>query len=363
MKKEVFIFACVSLLILAYVFSNDLRKSTKAPQMTLQDPFEKLLGVQTDDWNYLQTEQDKSSLEFYKLLYEKNKQVQFNSDPFFKIPKVVHCIWLGPRPFPSKSVENIRTWMAHHPDWTFMFWTDRKRPVPCHGMQVRHLDDFNFDFLEKEFQLSRNWGERADILCFEILYQEGGLYIDHDTSCVRPFHGLHTGYDFYAGLEMPHEEIDGNALTVGISIVGSKPHHPVIRKVIETVSKRWDEVTERLSSSDPLARSRLVGHRTYVAMTYASQSHLDLAGNTDIIFPASYFYPKHSLPAFYACHSGTSGYVGETSSERYVSKSLRALREIDLKTLKIEIVSLITLIGCFIFYINTKRYMKKYLKG
>ena len=41
--------------------------------------------------------------------------------------------------------------MAHHPDWTFVFWTDRKRPAPCKGMEVRLFEDFNFEFLKEKY--------------------------------------------------------------------------------------------------------------------------------------------------------------------------------------------------------------------
>ena len=207
-----------------YVFSHGIKRNKKEhnPQVSFEDAFEKLQGSETDSWYYIQTERDHQDLERYKELYNKNYHHQFNFNPGFKIPKTVHLIWLGPKPFPSECVENIRTWVAHHPDWVFNFWTDRKRFPPCNGMKVHLLGDFNFEFLKEQFEESENWEEKAAIWCYEILYQKGGLYIDHNVTCIRPFHALHTGYDFYTGLEMPHEEIDSLALTIGTAIFGAK---------------------------------------------------------------------------------------------------------------------------------------------
>jgi len=329
-------------------------------QLTLQDSFEKLQGDGTEDWNYIQTKRDYQALQHYSELYKKNFKHQFNSSPIFKIPKNVHLIWLGPKPFPSESVENIRTWMAHHPDWTFIFWTDRKRPAPCNGMKVRQLDSFHFEYLKERFEESNNWGEKSDMLRYEILNQEGGLYIDHDVSCLRPFHALHTGYDFYAGLEMPHEEIDSFALTVGISLIGTKPRHPVLRKAIQLVLDRWDDVTKRFSTSDPLVQARRVTYRTLVAMTYAFEEGIGHPGNTDIIFPASYFYPKGSATGFYAIHQYATTWhnLRETAPERFFRNMLRHIRDRDSKIVKVELLTLFAMIGCFILYCLINREIK-----
>ncbi|MCB1074586.1 MAG: hypothetical protein KDK59_03540 [Simkania sp.] len=363
MKKELLIFLFICPLVFVYVFSSQAKKSRAmgAPKVTMQDSFEQLLGKNSVDWNYIQTRQDVQDLDFYKTIYKKNINYQYDSSPIFRIPKIVHLIWLGPRSFPIESVENIRTWQAHHPDWTFCFWTDRKRMPPCNNMKVIYIKDFEFKFLQAEYEESRNWGEKSDILRYEILYQKGGVYIDHDANCLRPFHGLHTGYDFYACLEMPHEEIDSLALTAGIGIIGAKPYHPVIRGAIQMISDRWKPITERFKGTDPLVQARLVSYRTYIALTLALRKNLNLPGNRDIIFPACYFYPKHGLPGFYSQHfyGTTWNNLGETPVEQQLMLKLRHLRNRDAKIIRVEIISLIAIVGCFILYFLMNQAMKK----
>ena len=363
MKKETLLLVFVCLLVVFYVFSQRIKYSNieKGADVTLADSFEKLEGSDTPHWNYIQTERDYRDLERYKTLYKKNYKHQFNSSPAFRIPKTIHLIWIGPKSFPLSSVTNIRTWIAHHPDWTFNFWTDRPRLAPCHGMRVRQLDNFTFEFLREKFEESNNWGEKADIWRYEILYQEGGLYIDHDASCIRPFHALHTGYDFYAGLEAPHEEIDSLALTAGIGVIGTKAKHPVLMNTIASVLNRWDEVTEKFFTSDPLVQARRVTHRTLVPMTYAFEEGLNQHGNIDIVFPACYFYPKGALPAFYSRHlyGTTWNNLGKSTSEQILEKMIRRLRSREGKILWIEAITLFAMIVCFIVCFLINREFKK----
>lgn len=333
----------------------------QVPMVTMHDSFEKLLGAETDDWNYVQTKRDFQDLEFYKKIYKKNCNYQYDSSPIFRIPKTVHIIWLGPRSFPRESVENMRSWMAHHPDWTFHFWTDRVRIPPCKNMKICFVQDFEFKFLKWHFGQSRNWAEKADILRYEILYQKGGIYIDHDVTCFRPFHGLHTGYDFYAGLEIPHEELDGFALTTGNAIMGAKPYHPILRETIQMVLNRWEPMSKKFSGSDPLAQARLVSYRTYIALTLGLRKNLNLPGNRDIIFPACYFYPKHGLPGFYSEHlyGTTWNNLSESPTEHNLMQKFRSLRKRDSKIIRVEIMCLIALIGCFILYFLINQALKR----
>lgn|SRR3990167_495668 len=366
MKKELIILLFIVPLVFFYVFFDAFHKTvaSKDPGITLQDDFEKLLGSNTDCWEYIQTVKDKKDIEFYKEIYNKNYSNQFNHSPTFKIPKIVHIIWLGPRPFPQESVENLRTWMAYHPDWSYKFWTDRKRLPPCTGVQVHYVEDFPFKFLKDKFNESQNWGEKSDILRYEILYKEGGVYIDHDANCLRPFHGLHRGYDFYACLEMPHEKLEEMAVTAGIGIVGSKPGHPIIRDAMQTILDRWDEVTKKFSANDPLIQAQRVTYRTYIALTYALQKNLNSPDRSDIVFPASYFYPKYGLKGFYSEHlyGTTWNNLNVSKKNKYLLDMAEFIRKRDNKILRVEFINLFALLGCFIFYFLINKRLNNYRK-
>lgn len=324
MKKEwILLLLLVPLSFLLFFLPT---KEERQKKITINDTFRTLLGSQTQYWNYMSEEGMFNDIELFEAVYEKNKRIQFEAGQDFKIPKVIHFIWLGPKNFPRESIENVRSWAAYHPDWTIKFWTDRQRIAPVPQMEVHHVEDFPFLQLKKEFHEAKNWAEKSDILRYEILYQEGGVYVDHDAGCLKAFHNLHRGYDFYACLELPHPAFDDHVITAGIGIIGARPAHPILERSIQLVHHRWTKVTEKFRMDDPDTRKDRVIHRTYMALTYALKKNLDLPGNTDIVFPASYFYGKGNLPTLYSTHGYGSSWHEGTQTPEWLAKRIDALR-------------------------------------
>jgi hypothetical protein len=362
-KKELVLFLLICPLVFFYVFSSQIRKPKVKvhAHLTFEDSFEKLQGIDTEDWNYIQTRKDFSELERYEELYEKNKQCQFTAQPLLKIPKTIHLVWLGPNPFPRKQIENIRSWIAYHPDWSVNFWTDRRRPPPCKGITVRLVQEFEFDFLKEQFESSRNSAEKADILRYEVLYKEGGLFIDYNIRCLRPFHKLHSGYDLFVCLEMPHEGVDGRSVTAGNALLGAKKHHPVVKDVITKITEHWNDLGEKHSGTVPFTQAQKTLTRTFIALSDAMNENLNRYGNTDIVFPACYFFPKHGMTGFYAEYFHGTTIRGKIpfQMEQYFAETLIELRKRDTKILKVELLSLIALLGCFGLYFLINKQLKE----
>ncbi len=285
-----------------------------------QDEFDHLMGMHTKHGENLSQPQEKALLASLKALYKERKDLQLLEYATPKIPKTVHFIWLGPRHFPASSVENVRTWMAQNPDWTFKFWTDRPRPAPCKGMEEIVITSYPFPYLGKYYALSENWGEKSDILRFEILYQEGGVYVDHDANCLRPFSGMHGAYDFYCGLEAPHPEVAGLNITAGNGVIGSRSQHPMVKKVIDLIASRWESVGAKYPGKDTYSATQVVMERTYLPLTLAIQTDLNQEGNTDIVLPAAYFFAKPGIFPLYSKHFFANSWADENSkAEKFES--------------------------------------------
>ena len=315
-------FAIASLVVCLFFFSS----------VHADDEFDLLMGKKTHHWSHLNNSDDERMLVRFKEIYELGKQLQFLKTDDIKIPKVVHFIWLGPRQYPPSSVENIRTWMAHNPDWIFKFWTDREREAPCKGMETIVFQEYPFSSLRACYETSENWGEKSDCLRFEILYNEGGVYADHDANCMRSFDGLHRAYDLYCGLEMPHLPTAGYTITIGNGVLGSRSNHPVIKQVIETIASRWKELEKKYEERDAFSRAEIVMQRTYIALTLAMK---DLAGKSptkDIILPAAYFFAKQGVKPIYSKHFFANSWAGGRNEEAAFEKRVKgALQKIEQK--------------------------------
>ncbi len=165
-----------------------------------------------------------------KYLYDSFIQhidTRYQEEP--RIPKIIHFIWVGPNEIPQKEQKYMQTWKDHHPDWTIKLWTDK---------EVAQLNLKN----KIAYQRAKSWGEKSDILRYEILYRFGGLYVDTDYECFRPLDLFHHTCDFYVSMGFSEKFWLNNAL------IASRPGHPIMKECINAIpiapenAKVWDAI-------------------------------------------------------------------------------------------------------------------------
>jgi mannosyltransferase OCH1-like enzyme len=155
--------------------------------------------------NYSPKEQESPEWKLLKELYDKN--YVHASDMSEKIPPKIHQIWLG-GVLPEKFQGWCNTWREFHPHYEYRLWTDKD--VDSIVMEKRDL-----------FNAATNLGQKSDILRYEILRQQGGIYVDTDFECLKPFDDL-LFLKFFTGIST-----DANA-QLYIGILGSVPNHPIM---------------------------------------------------------------------------------------------------------------------------------------
>lgn len=174
----------------------------------------------------------------------------------YKIPKKIHQIWLG-REFPDKYKKFAESWQKYHPTWEYRLWTDKDIP------NLKITSKFYFD-------QAVNPAMRSDIMRYEILRQFGGLYVDTDFECLRPFDDL-MYLDFFTGIGY-----DG-VLQLYIGLLASIPNHPIMKDCVY--------ITEPYQGGKGSIMMNVTGvnHFTKCFLKYAK-------GNV-VAFPMDYFYP------------------------------------------------------------------------
>jgi mannosyltransferase OCH1-like enzyme len=175
------------------------------------------------------------------------------------IPCIIHQIWLG-SPLPAAFKAYQASWQQQHPDWHYLLWADA---------QVAQLSLINQDL----FDAADNNGEKSDILRYELLYQFGGLYVDVDFECLKPFDELQK-FDFYIGIQ----PFDTDHVQVGIGLIGAKKHHPLLAQMIALLRFTRDQ-QQIIKRTGPQAFTCLLSLTKHVT-------------TRDLILPASYFYPR-----------------------------------------------------------------------
>ena len=201
--------------------------------------------------------------------------------PSYKIPKIIHQLWIGDKPPPSTM---MKTWKDKHPDFEYILWNEdefvRRNFVSNCSEQIKLINEIN---------------GKADIYRWEILYQYGGIFVDADSICIESLdpHIFLTKTGFAA---FENEIERGNLIaTVGMGFI---PQHPLcgdIIKWIQSSSEATSFITDFKAwySVGPALITRFLETGKYPDFT---------------IFPSHFFLPHHFTGASYDGHKRVYAY-------------------------------------------------------
>ena len=166
------------------------------------------------------------NLQVFQLVYARNVLLAKQTNESFRIPKIIHQIWIG-SPLPEKYFAWVRTW-TDWLGWEYKLWTDA---------DIKSLTLYN----QELYNRARSYGEKTDILRLEILLHYGGLYVDVDFECLKRemFEELGRCFDFYIGFEpIEHGTINGIPKICN-AIIAASPYHPLIKDLIVNMKANW----------------------------------------------------------------------------------------------------------------------------
>ena len=154
--------------------------------------------------------------------------------------------------------------MQHHPDWTFYFWRLDNLPVNISPAVLEILNNPEYAITPK-----------ADVLRFEVVRLFGGIYVDTDFECLKPF-DCFLDHKFFSGWE-------DNNRRICPSLFGAEPNNPVMTDIALTSASN----AKAAGAKDANARPNVV--TSVKPFTVILQQNLD---NPDVtIYPRDYFYP------------------------------------------------------------------------
>lgn len=203
------------------------------------------------------------------------------------IPKKIHIIWVGDEA--KRPHECIQSWKDNHPDYEVKVWGNED------------YEQFSWRN-QKHMERMRNWEMCgvADLMRWEILYNEGGIFVDADSTSIRPLSEWMHHCEALACYE--NEKLRPGLIATGF--LGAIPGLPFFDQMIERF-RRNPFLVERPS---PLRRFRhprawkATGPGAFTKAIKRSKSHFT-------ILPSSCFLPQHwsdktdnSHPYTYARH-------------------------------------------------------------
>ena len=103
------------------------------------------------------------------------------------IPKVIHYIWLGGAPLSPLIEKCIESWKKQCPDYEIKRWDES------------NLDIGKYKFAKEAYD-AKNWAFASDVFRYDVLYNNGGIYLDTDVELLKPLDEF-LKYNFFAGFE------------------------------------------------------------------------------------------------------------------------------------------------------------------
>ena len=182
-----------------------------------------------------------------------------------KIPKKIHYIWLGGKPLPPIAEKCIASWQKFCPDYEIKRWDETNLDIDITKYSRTAYDMRKFAFA-------------SDVLRFDILNKEGGIYLDIDVEIIKNLDKF-LEKDLFCGFESE------TYVNPGI-ILGAVPGHRIIQNTFESYKTRefkfepGNQITVCNILTDELVRCGMTPQNAY-------QEFEDFT-----VYPMEYFCPK-----------------------------------------------------------------------
>ncbi|MCK4895156.1 MAG: hypothetical protein KAT07_14370 [Calditrichia bacterium] len=196
------------------------------------------------------------------------------------IPKIIHQSWKS-KDIPDNLHGFVETWRKFHPDWEYRLWTDDDN---------RELVRSNYKWLLPTYDSYSLGIQRADMARILYLHKYGGLYVDLDFECFRPFDELMEANFVFLGREKGGLGWYKRRLDYTCNALLASPQkHPfwelLLKQIVQSGRPKrcWEARTSYvLSTTGPQILD--------LAIQKYLLKHKDL-----IIYPQNYFYPARVM--------------------------------------------------------------------
>ena len=140
------------------------------------------------------------------------------------IPKIIHYCWFGGKPIPAEYQRYIDSWRKFLPDYEIKQWDETNYDVhKCQYMSDAYKEG--------------KWAFVSDYCRLDVVYQEGGIYLDTDVEVVRSFDTLLTE-EMFCGFEIrdPKGYKRGQEIEYSVNLglgYGAEKGHTLLQEMLE----------------------------------------------------------------------------------------------------------------------------------
>lgn len=182
------------------------------------------------------------------------------------IPKIIHYCWFGGAPLPPLAEKCIASWKKHCPDYEIKEWNETNY-------------DISKNIYMKQAYENKKYGFVPDYARLDIIYNNGGVYLDTDVELIKQIDDL-LCCEAFAGIENSSEKV---ALGLGF---GAEKGATIIKELRDCYDNLlFVENGEMNLTPAPVINTAFLKEKGYV---YSKEKH---TFESLTIFPSEYFCP------------------------------------------------------------------------
>lgn len=311
-----------------YVLNNSKKNIVSIEQLIKEKQEEIVILIASDAFAYeiyqqLENIEQLSNTGFFLLSLMIGKHYSDANPKLFKalikerenvIEKKIHCFWF------SKDVKSelhrkcIDSWKKYCPDYKIIEWN------------ADNYDITKNRYMKQAYE-AKNWAYVSDYARLDVLYNEGGIYMDLDVELIRSLDDF-LKFNFFIGFG-PIREVEA-------AIFGAKAKNELVREMIEIYRDREFDSQKGvgLLNVQPVYLANLFEEKGYVINGDLQIHQNNILVSRDYFSSINWFTGEPELTKnTYGMHHCAAGWV---SSERKIRKQTklqgnRMLQELFIK--------------------------------
>lgn len=189
------------------------------------------------------------------------------------IPKIIHYCWFGRNPKPRLAKRCIKSWKKYCTDYEIIEWNEDTYDLSKAPLYVQQAYE------------AKKWAFVTDYVRLQVVYENGGIYLDTDVELVKSLDPLLTNQAYF-GFET--EEYVATGLGFG-AVQGM----PILKELMEDYQNR-PFVLE--NGSFDLTPCPVLNTEVFVRHGLRQDNSMQLLDGSVRILPTEYFRPKEYAP-------------------------------------------------------------------